>query len=337
MYEVNHQQLPTLLSANANISTFTDNAIVSLLTALSGESISFNVVKAPSDTSNSADFHVIQGNGSKEALKLDFKGGSAFVSETDQDIDATFNTVERVIVSGGGNDKYIVNGDRNTTLDGGAGNDTLTTSGGNDYIIGGAGNDSISAGAGNDTIVSGVGNDTIDGGSGRDTVSFAGNRSDYKASVVNGKLVVADSSNSSQISNVEFLSFNNKGSIAVASNAEQATVLRLYKGILNRDADKGGTDYWVNIHDTDKASVVGIANAFLMSSELNAKGTLTNEQFLDAMYSNTFGRSADAGGKAYWLNALANGQERAHIAINIVGSEEAASTVDNVILITGSI
>jgi len=102
----------------------------------------------------------------------------AYVFQTSENINVVFNTVERVIVSGSGNDKMTVNGDKNTTLDGSGGNDTLVTSGGNDSVSGGDGNDSISAATGNDTIVSGLGSDTIDGGAGRDTVKFAGNKSD---------------------------------------------------------------------------------------------------------------------------------------------------------------
>lgn len=262
---------------------------------------------------------------------------SAYVFQTSANIAVEFNTVERVIVSGSGDDHITVNGDRNTTLEGAAGDDTLITSGGNDSITGGEGNDSISAGAGNDTIVSGVGNDTIDAGAGRDVVAFAGDKADYTVDLVDGKLVVAGAAGTSTVSNAEFISFNNGESVAVASTAEEATVLRLYQGILGRDADQEGADYWVNVNNTDATSLVGIANAFLLSTELNAGGSLTDEQFIDVLYANAFGRSADAEGKAYWLNDLANGQERANVAINIVGSEEAAATVDNVILITGQI
>jgi len=207
----------------------------------------------------------------------------AYVFQTSENINVVFNTVERVIVSGSGNDKMTVNGDKNTTLDGSGGNDTLVTSGGNDSVSGGDGNDSISAATGNDTIVSGLGSDTIDGGAGRDTVKFAGNKSDFNIQLVNGELYIdskTDQTATSHISNVEFVEFKNGESVAVAAGVDEATVLRLYQGLLGRDPDKEGADYWVNILDTHATSTTGIANEFLASTEFNAKGSLNNEQFV---------------------------------------------------------
>lgn len=345
-------QVDNLLNQNTNISTETRAAIDQLLNIAPGGnatevnvgSFDGNALVAPAG-GDPIDLLVITPTAPAipgERLNIQIPAeilatAKAYVFDTNEDITAIFNTVERVIVSGGGDDLITVNGDRNTTLEGAAGNDTLVTSGGNDSITGGEGNDSISSGAGNDTIVSGIGNDTIDAGEGRDVVAFGSNKADYTVNLVDGTLVIQGAAGTSTVSNAEFISFNNGGSIAVASSAEEATVLRLYQGVLGRDADKEGADYWVNVHDTDATSLVGIANAFLLSTELNANGGLSNEQFIEALYQNALGRSADAEGNAYWLNDLANGQERANIAINIVGSEEAAVTVENVILITGQI
>lgn len=268
------------------------------------------------------------------------QSASAYVFETDENIQVTFNTVERVILSGNGNDVMTVNGDRNTTLDGAGGNDTLVTSGGNDSVTGGDGNDSISTGAGNDTIVSGLGDDTIDGGAGRDAVTIAGNKADYTVALVDGQLRVTNNANTtveSKLTNVEFVGFNNGESVAVAGNETEATILRLYQGVLGRDADKAGADYWIDELNTDGTSLSGFARSFLDSTELNEQGPLTNEQFIDALYSNALGRTAEDAGKAYWLNDLNNGQDRADVTISIVGSAEAADYVDGVIIITGQI
>lgn len=254
---------------------------------------------------------------------------SAYVFNSDSDLVLRFNTVERVIATGNGNDAIIVNGDKNTTVDAGDGNDTIETTGGNDSITGGNGNDSITSGAGSDTI---------DGGTGRDVVTLTGNVQDYNVSVVDGALVVtskADATNAATIKNVEFVSFDNGQSIAVAANATEATVLRLYQGILNRDADKAGADYWVNELATKGTSLSGFARSFLDSTELTEKGNLSNEQFLDALYQNALGRATDDAGKSYWLSDLNNGQDRADVAISIIGSTEATEHVVNVQIITG--
>lgn len=268
------------------------------------------------------------------------QSAQAYVFETNENIQVTFNTVERVIVSGQGHDLMTVNGDRNTTLDGSGGNDTLVTSGGNDSVTGGDGNDSISAAAGNDTIVSGMGDDTIDGGAGRDMVRIAGDKSAYTVTLVDGELRVTSKANTSvesKLTGVEFVSFDNGDSIAIADNATEATVLRLYQGVLGRDADKAGADYWINELNTEGTSLSGFARSFLDSTELNEQGPLSDEQFIDALYQNALGRAADDAGKAYWLEDLANGQDRADVTISIVGSAESAEYVDGVIIITGQI
>ncbi|MCK2097704.1 DUF4214 domain-containing protein [Thauera aromatica] len=267
----------------------------------------------------------------------------AYVFETNENIQVTFNTVERVVVSGQGHDLMTVNGDRNTTLDGSGGNDTLVTSGGNDSVTGGDGNDSISAAAGNDTIVSGLGEDTIDGGAGRDMVRIAGDKSDYTVTLIDGELRVtskADASVESKLTDVEFVSFDNGDSIAVAADATEATMLRLYQGVLGRDADEGGATYWINEVQSGNISLSNIAAGFLHSaeySEITQQTTLTDEQYIDALYANALGRAAEEAGKNYWLNELANNQSRADVAIGIVGSPEATGYVDGVIIITGQI
>lgn len=265
---------------------------------------------------------------------------SAYVFQTSENIRVVFNTVERVIVSGQGNDQITVNGDRNTTLEGSGGNDTLVTSGGNDSVSGGDGNDSVSTGAGSDTIVSGLGEDTIDGGQGRDVVVIAGNKSDYLVTLVDGELHVASEASTSvksMLNNVEFVSFNNDKSIAVADDLAEAIVLRLYQGVLGRDAENAGAEYWINEVREDNTLLVDFAAKFLDSAEFKSQGAVTDEQFIEALYANALGRAVDAEGEQYFLDQLANGVDRARVTTDIVGSPEAASYIDGVIIIPGLI
>lgn len=345
---ISSEAVTEVISNNQSISTETQAAITQIL-GLSGRS---EVVVASLDASGNL---VAPGGQAPELVLANIAGNAgervevslppealsstrAWVFNSEADLALRFNTVERVIVTGNGNDAIIVNGDKNTTVDAGNGNDTIETTGGNDLITGGNGSDSISSGAGSDTIISGTGSDTIDGGSGRDVVTFTGSVQDYTVAVVNGALVVtskADASNAATIRNVEFISFDNGQAINVAANSTEATVLRLYQGILNRDAEKGGADYWINELTSKGASLSSIANSFLNSAELSAKGNLNNEQFVEMLYQNALGRNPEEEGKAYWLNLLDNGQDRADVAVGIVGSVEATGYVVNVQIITG--
>lgn len=277
------------------------------------------------------DFLVVKSDGGTGRLNLvvppQATGSKGIVFDTDTGVDAVFNTVERVIISGRGDDNITVNGDANTTIQSAGGGDTLTTSGGDDRIIGGRGDDSISSGTGNDTIVVGSGQDTIDGGTGYDKVIFASSLESYSVSVVDGALVVSDGNGSSaQIKNAEFISFSDGNSITVSGNANTATAMRLYENLLDRQAEYEGAQYWANLVEQG-IDMGSIANAFLLSAEFNALNpqTLSNAEFVELMYDNMLGRASEEEGLAWWTNLLDAGQVRADVAVWIAESEESVA------------
>lgn len=260
---------------------------------------------------------------------------SVYNFNTDADVTVEFNTVERVIVMGNGNDLVTVGGDKNTTLDGGDGNDTLITSGGDDLVIGGNGNDSISTGGGNDTIISGIGNDTIDGGEGFDMIAAAGNLEQWDIEVVDGAIVLTNGANSITAENVEFIQLAD-AAISVVATEEEATALRLYQALLGRSADREGSEYWVGDVNKEGGSTHQVAASFLASEEFQDRGELTDEAYVQALYENALGREADEGGLAYWVNDLeAGGYNRAEVAIAIVASAEAADVIVTVQILDG--
>jgi Ca2+-binding RTX toxin-like protein len=271
---------------------------------------------------------------------------SVWVFDTDANINVTFNTTERVIVMGNGNDEVVVLGDRNTTIDGGDGNDTLILSGGNDSIIGGAGNDSVVAGDGADTIVSGIGIDTVDGGLGFDVLQLEGTINDWSV-VVEGDVVsltgAPGSGNGVEMTNVNFISFGtsivdngDQFSIVVTDDAlNKDDAMRLYQTALDRSADQGGAQYWLDTIDAGLNTYFDTATYFLQSAEFESKyGTLDNEQFVNQMYENAFDREAEQEGLDYWLSVLNDGASRAAVVAYIAGSAEAAATIGNVVVVT---
>ncbi|WP_462381112.1 DUF4214 domain-containing protein [Pseudomonas sp. Marseille-QA0892] len=262
---------------------------------------------------------------------------SAWVFNSDADLTVAFNTVERVIVGGNGNDFITVNGDRDTVLFGGDGDDTLVTSGGDDSVTGGAGDDSISTGAGDDTIVSGQGNDTIDGGTGFDMVQIAGDKANYDFAVEDGKLVVTakDGSASVQAANVEIFSFNDNENVLVTANETNANAMRLYQGMFDRSADAEGAKYWLDLLDEGTLTLQQVAEYFVTSPEFQGQGEQTNDQYVEMLYANALNRESDADGKAFWTNAMDAGLDKAAVAIEFVGSAGAAVEIDNVFIIPG--
>jgi fructose-specific component phosphotransferase system IIB-like protein len=219
---------------------------------------------------------------------------------------------DRIVVTGNGDDTVTLLGDDNVTVDTGNGNDTIVT---------GAGDDVVYAGNGNDTITTGQGKDVIDGGAGRDVVIVEGDSVDFTPSLsLNGKTLYLNGDTSTiSLQNTEFVSFADGHSLSIVANETEATALRLYDGLLGRDADNGGAEAFTTAVAGGE-SLSSIANTFLTSTEYT---TNLNEGYVESLYSSLLGRDADEGGEAAFLNALANGATRAEVAASIATSDEA--------------
>jgi len=258
---------------------------------------------------------------------------------------------DTTLTGSAGNDTLIT-GDGNDTVNGRAGNDYISTGAGDDTIDGGSGSDYILAGAGNDVIQSSGGNDTVDGGAGFDLVQFPIASSNYSFGVVNGRLVASWAfgpySGSTSLTNVEILSFTANRvtqQVVVATNEDQATAMRLFQGLFDRSPDVEGAAYWLAQVDQG-VPLTDIANAFLNSDEFatmsetfdaDSNGDLSDEEFIELLYQNALGRSTtdDSDGLTFWTDALANGTTRAEVTVAILGSEEAADSIDSVLLPDG--
>jgi len=319
------------------------NAVNSLLTSIGSEvSVQNEVTSAADATASLADvlfMNFAEGErGTTDApIVFDDSGretGRAYVFEGNEGVVARFNTVERVIVGTNGDDNFTVEGDRNTTVDGGAGNDTITASGGDDSITGGAGDDSISAGAGNDSIY---------GGAGADEAVFAGNAADYTIEQNGGLTTIThnETGEVNEVVNVETLTFDDGSqAVAVSSNVQALTTLykQLFSGTEARDqngagqADLEGLQYW-NDRAEEGTSLGQIALSMLNSDEagnkLDALDLNTSEGIaavIDMLYTDVLGRAAnniDTEGRDYWINqAVEEGVSLEVVADAFVASEE---------------
>lgn len=250
--------------------------------------------------------------------------------------------IDRVISSGNGNDELSVLDNGNTTIDGSDGNDTLILTAGADSITGNVGNDSVHAGAGDDTIVSGIGIDTVDGGLGFDVVQLAGGADNW---IVTTEGLVVDisgapgSGNGVEAVAIDFISFTgatgNQFSTVVTYDENQAVAMRQYQALLDRSADQGGAEYWLNAVDNG-FSDVGVADAFINSQEYIAKyGAQTNTEFVQQLYENALDRSAEQAGLDFWVSALDRGASRGQVSVAITETPEGAEKIANVVLVNG--
>ena len=97
-------------------------------------------------------------------------------------------------------------------------------------------------------------------------------------------------------------------------------VIRLYSNVFGRLPDESGSQYWA-ARLRSGTTGASVAHGFFFSPEFRNRKT-SNELFLDILYSTLLNRSADAGGKAFWLNQLNSGIPRENIFAGFVNSPE---------------
>jgi Domain of unknown function (DUF4214) len=100
-------------------------------------------------------------------------------------------------------------------------------------------------------------------------------------------------------------------------------VVRLYNAYFGRYPDQAGFDYWVGRARAGR-SLTEIANHFATSTEFRRDfGELSDEGFIETVYENVLGRSADSGGKSYWMRRLTAGSvSRGRLMIEFSESNE---------------
>lgn len=104
-----------------------------------------------------------------------------------------------------------------------------------------------------------------------------------------------------------------------------ASVARLYYGLLGRMPDSSGLQFF-ETHVHQGWSLADVAEGMIAAPEyLTKSGTLSNKQFVQALYTNALGRVADPEGRQAWTTALDYGASRASVAIGIAESQEAHS------------
>lgn len=107
------------------------------------------------------------------------------------------------------------------------------------------------------------------------------------------------------------------------------TLMRLYIAYLQRDPDISGLEYWRR-QMFDGESAQKVSNAFASSIEFQTRyGHLDNEQFVDLIYRNVMERTADAEGRAYWINELNLGLTRGELMLGFSESPEFVHKTQN--------
>ena len=106
-------------------------------------------------------------------------------------------------------------------------------------------------------------------------------------------------------------------------------VTEIYVATFNRAPDEAGLDYWVVANLT----IEEIAASFFMQEETQELylDTLSNAEFVDAVYNNVYNHSGDPDGAAYWIAELDEGTPKNMMIIAMVNGARGIDqdTLDN--------
>ena len=188
--------------------------------------------------------------------------------------------------------------------------------------------DTLRGGDGDDLLFGRYDDDLIDGGPGYDRAGYCGDRSGYAVTLTDfGEATirhrVAEQCGTDRLINVEeidFLSFD-AGDIVTdrqplhvlygatdASEAQMTTLVEMYIAYFDRAPDATGLYYWA-ARLTQGMTLEEIAASFFVQPESRTLFPDPGDDaaLVDAVYANLLERAPDAAGRAYWIDALRQG------------------------------
>jgi hypothetical protein len=292
-------------------------------------------------------------------------GGYAIALTAASDVVVTLGSIGLLVDLSEGNGKLdLVNvDDVNTSVDTtltsaagslralGVGDIDLTGHDGVDVLIGNQGDNILDGGAGTDTVLYDLdfSDVTITQGEGSITVVTAGLGTDtllnIETIVFNDQSVTFESAEENTVTDVTYTGdmlvgdaqddvlYGDGFSVAYAPEVS-AQVYRLYQAALGRSPDHSGHANWTETLFQGNLALSDVAAGFVSSLEFQKSyGTFDTANFVDLLYQNVLGRSADAGGRANWISRIdENGITQAEAvlgfseSIEFTASTEASAT-----------
>ncbi|NHZ44140.1 Ig-like domain-containing protein [Massilia aquatica] len=200
--------------------------------------------------------------------------------------------------------------------------------------------------SGNDTLLPTAGNNVIDGGAGTDTANYTGPRGNYDVVRDDSGFVVTARSGTDGtdlLRNVEAVKFSDSTLKLEYDDVVQA----LYLAYFGRAADSGGlSSFQSQLSQLDapytfsavsaaydkNAGLHSLIDSFGASAESAALYPGSTASFIAAVYQNIFNRAPDAGGAAFWTNAIDSGNlSRANASLSIMAGALANTTTQGVL------
>ncbi len=109
-------------------------------------------------------------------------------------------------------------------------------------------------------------------------------------------------------------------------------LVRLYFAYFLRVPDYWGLLYWIGNRQAGMP-LAEVSENFSLSQEFTETyGSLTDDAFIELIYTNVLGRGSDPDGKAYWLAKIASGMTRGEVMLGFSDSAEYQTIMANEVL-----
>ena len=185
---------------------------------------------------------------------------------------------------------------------------------------GGSSRDTITGNDADNAITGGAGNDTLDGRGGTNTSVYSGTAKNYAVTLTVGSSTInvqdkTGADGTDNVTSIQRLQFADQAidttwfaKTASLSSSQLTGLTQLYIASFNRAPDALGLNYWGG-QLKDGVPLGDIAASFFVQPEAAAAypaGQPTGT-FVNAVYNNVLGRSADTAGLDYWSGQLGSG------------------------------
>ena len=122
-------------------------------------------------------------------------------------------------------------------------------------------------------------------------------------------------------------------------SAAEAQLFRTYFGALGRRPDDIGYQWWLNEIEEGRHDLRSMARGFIFSEEFqdladsDGSGSIQNDELLDHMYKNVFGREPDNDGYIWWWDQLNTGNRtQVDVVVEMTQSNEYVELTMNAVV-----
>jgi hypothetical protein len=162
----------------------------------------------------------------------------------------------------------------------------------------------------------------LDGGAGFDTAVYTGARANFMVAQDGSGFSVTDArGDHATLHGIERVQFGD-AMVALDIDGTAGQAYRLYQAAFDRTPDKAGLGYWIEMLDHGQ-TLQDAARDFAASPEFTSLygASLSDAQFVDALYQNVLHRPAEGAGYDFWVSSLQI-VSRADVLVNFSESAE---------------